>query len=228
MFLSILFSSLLGLSPGGPSDSIPFSQPVSGGGMLLGAQVSLIDPQAFKLGFGPAVGYYRFRDINDRLTFQIEFQAKLVSGYHISALFEDNVVNPAGLSVSNASFNLRSLLFFEMPVLLKFRQNRTARHQYFAGFRPSMNALTSYPGGNTSISVSNNAFPSDFSQLSLRDAVRPFDLGIIAGWSYAFSRRLSFDVRYTQGLFDLTADNFFKSNANTFNTDLQVSLRASF
>ena len=177
---------------------------------------------------GPSVGYYRFRDINNRLTFQIEFQAKLVSGYHISASFEDNVVNPAGLSVSNAAFNLRSLLFFEMPVLFKLRQNRTARHQYFTGLRPSLNAVTSYHGGNSGTSVTNGAFPSDFSQLSLRDAVRPFDLGIIAGWSYAFTRRLSLDVRYTQGIFDLTADNFFKSNANTFNADLQVSLRANF
>ena len=195
-----------------PSDSIPFRAPASGHGFLLGSQLSIVDQSSFQTAFGPLAGYYRFKDLNDHLTLQVEFQAKIVSGYHLSANFEDNVVNPNGLSVSRNEFYLRSLFFLEMPVLVKIRRNPGARFDFFAGIRPSLNAITNHQQGSNSVNVSNGEYPNDLSNLSMRAAISRFDLGLIGGFSYAFSPHLSLDLRYTHGLVDLTADNFFKSN----------------
>lgn len=228
MLLSIFVVGLLSQCPQSPADSLVPLPPSSGTGLILGAQLSIVDQESFRLGFGPVAGFYHFEAINDHLAIQFELQGKLISGYNASTYFEDNTLNPLGLSTSSAEFHLRSMLFLEMPVLLKIHQNRQARHGFFVGARPSINAITSHQGGNVGISVSNGAFPNDLSTLSMREAVRRFDLGLVGGWSYAFTRRLSLDVRYTQGLFDLTADNFFKHDSNTLNSDLQISIRANF
>jgi hypothetical protein len=228
MLLSILLSGLLSQSPQNPPDSLVPLPPRSGTGVLLGAQLSIVDQEAFQLGFGPALGFYHFESLNDRLAIQFEIQWKLVSGYKASTYFEDNALTPLGLGRSNADFHLRSMMFFEMPVLLKMRSGRSSRHSFFAGFRPSMNAITNSQQGSAGSFIQNGAIPTDYSELSMRKAVRQFDLGLVGGWSYDFTRHLSLDVRYTQGFIDLTADNFFKRSSNTLNSDVQVSLRANF
>jgi hypothetical protein len=140
--------------------------------------------------------------------------------------FADTVVQPVGISISQASFDVRSLVFWELPVLLQWRPHRDARHAWLAGVRPSLNHRS---GGQSSRSSSSiNGVATDLSGLNIRQGMRGFDMGLLVGWRYALTERLSLDVRYNQGLLDLTADNFFKNKTNTLNSDLQLTLRARF
>jgi hypothetical protein len=227
MLLPILLTGLLSQTPCSPPDSSAIPMKRSGGGITLGLQSSIVDPKPFQLGSGIVAGYYRYYKVNRQWSLQVEFQTKIATGYNIYTHFEDNVVNPQGLSTSRRTFYVRSLVLFEMPVVLQYRPQPASRQIFFGGLRPSINVTTKPVNGNNSISVSNGVFPSDFSALSVRKAVRRFDLGLTLGWSYAFSTHLSLDLRYTQGFVDLTADNFFKTKDNTLNSDFQVSFRTN-
>lgn len=227
MLLPLLFASLLNQTPCSAPDSLITPPKRSGGGIALGLQSSIVGPN-FQLGSGIVAGYYRHQKLNRKWNLQVEIQTKIATGYHIYTSFEDNVVNPQGLSTSRRSFYLRSLAFFELPILLQYRPEPGSRHQFFGGLRPSINVTTKPSDGNNSVSVANGVYPTDFSSLSLRKAVQQYDLGLTFGYCYAFSPRFGLDIRYTQGFVDLTADNFFKSTDNNLNSDLQISLRTNF
>lgn len=228
MLISILFTGLLSLSPLPPSDTSKFVVPQYGAGVILGAQVAIPNFQDGQTAFGPVAGFYLFHQMNIRCGIQLEFQVRQASGYKYSSAFEDYTVVPAGASKGYAEFHLRSLLFFEMPILLKLQALKNPRHQFITGIRPSFNRINSEKSGSWGYSVQNGILPHDFSGLSLQEAVTVFDVGFVAGWSYAFSNRIALDLRYTQGFTDLTADNFFKSKSNTLNSDFQCSLRCNF
>ncbi|MBK9336715.1 MAG: hypothetical protein IPM98_08995 [Lewinellaceae bacterium] len=201
-------------------------RPANGGGVLLGTSVSIVDHQDFRATVGPVAGFYYFEDLSDRWTFQVEFHWKIVSGYRLHAGFADTLVLPSGISTSQALFDVRSLVFWELPVLLQWRPHREARHAWLAGVRPSLNQRS---GGQSSwSSASTGGVDTDLSRLNIRQGWRGYDVGLLLGWQYALSERMSLDVRYNQGLFDLTADNFFKNKTNTLNSDLQLTLRARF
>ena len=227
MLLPLLFASLLNQTPCSPPDSLTTPPKPSGGGISLGIQSSIVDPN-FQLGSGVVAGYNRYQKLNRKWNLQVEFQAKIATGYQIYTAFEDNVVNPQGLSTSRRSFHLRSLVFFEMPILLQYRARPDSRHQFFGGLRPSVNVISKPTNGSNSITVANGVYPNDLNNLSLRKAVQQYDLGITLGYCYAFSPRFGLDIRYTHGFLDLTADNFFKSTDNNLNSDLQISLRTNF
>lgn len=198
----------------------------NGGGVLLGTSVSIVDHQDFRAAVGPVAGFYYFEDLTDQWTFQVEFHWKIVPGYRLQAGFADTLVLPNGISISQASFDVRSLVFWELPVLLQWRPHRDARHAWLAGVRPSLNHRS---GGQSSRSSSSiNGVATDLSGLNIRQGMRGYDMGLLVGWRYALTERLSLDVRYNQGLLDLTADNFFKNKTNTLNSDLQLTLRARF
>ena len=61
-----------------------------------------------------------------------------------------------------------------------------------------------------------------------RSGIRKMDMGALVGYEWLFSSRMSLDVRYVQGLFDLTADNWFKNESTLLNSDLQLSIRYFF
>lgn len=228
MLLTLIFAGLLGQPSSTPPSSLVPLPPKTGTGILLGAQTSMVNQEDFKLGFGPTMGFYHFRDLSERVTLQIELQGRLVSGYKETTYLQDNVLNPNGLSVSHAEFYLRSLFFVELPILLKFRKNQQAKHSWFVGCRPSINRITNHSEGSIGSTIANGAQPYDYSGLSMRKAVCPADIGLIGGWSYRFNSRLGLDIRYTQGFIDLTADNFFQNTTTALNSELQVSLRANF
>lgn len=228
MSLLLIFTSLLGQATLMPPDSSTITAPVHGSGLLIGVHTAVVEYAPFRVAPGPVAGYYWFHDLNDRVTLRMEFVGKAVGGYREQAVFSDAVITPEGVGRSLAIFNLRSLLFLEMPVLFQFRRDRTARHGFFAGLRPSANFVTGDNSGYLEFSTVGNVSPTDFRSLTLRRGVHEFDLSVVAGWNYALTRRLNLDVRYSQGLFDLTADNFFKNKSNTLNAGLQVSLRADF
>ena len=44
--------------------------------------------------------------------------------------------------------------------------------------------------------------------------------GLVLGYGYRLHQRWAVDVRYNQGLFDLTYDDFFKNTRTLLNSDL--------
>lgn len=223
-FLSAFFLQATPL----PLDSLPVSSRRRSGGALLGASIAVVDHSDVRLSRGPVAGFYYSEPLGNRWAFQIEFHWKQTNGYNLSAVFADTASNPTGIGTSIAAFNVRTLVYWEIPIMLCWRPQPDARHAFAAGVRPSRNVLT---GGQRYAQWSRNASDgavADLEQLNVRQGLRRSDLGILVGWNYALTDRLSLDARYTQGLYDLTADNFFKSKSNTLNSDLQVTLRARF
>ena len=229
MLFSALFSAFLLQAAPLPSDSllVPPPRRSGGGGALLGTSVAVVDHSAFRLSPGPVAGFYYFEHLSSRWTFQIEFHWKQANGYNLSAVFADTVSNPTGIGISRAVFDVRTLVYWEVPIMLQWQPGLGSRHAFAVGLRPSLNVLRG-DGASSGQYSFGFAEPADMSTLSVRQGLRRSDVGLLAGWSYALTDRLGLDVRYTQGLQDLTADNFFKSKSNTLNSDLQVTLRARF
>jgi len=231
MLLTALFSALLLQAAPLPPDSTTTTPPrrlSNGGGALLGTSIALVDHSPFRLSPGPVAGFYYFEHLSSRWSFQVEFHWKQANGYNLSAVFADTVLNPSGIGISRATFGVRTLVYWEVPIMLQWRPELGSRHAFAIGVRPSMNVLSRGQTGSSSQSSSGFVVTTDMSYLSARDGLRRSDVGFLVGWTYALTDRLGLDVRYTQGLQDLTADNFFKNKSNTLNSDLQATLRARF
>jgi hypothetical protein len=228
MLLSLLFSTFLATSPL-PPDSVALDFHRSGFGPILGVQLNIVDHNPFRLAPGPVLGCYWQQTLGKRSALQVELQGRVVSGYRLGVVYADTLVQPSGIGTSQGEINVRSAFFMEMPVLFRHHSGPKSRHAWLAGIRPSLNRLHGYQTNSRWSLESNGAPAPEWPQgLKVRQGFYQYELGLVLGWSYALSRRLSLDVRYNQGLVDLTADNFFKSDELTLNSGLQCTLRAKF
>ncbi|MBK9336711.1 MAG: PorT family protein [Lewinellaceae bacterium] len=183
-------------------------------GWIFGAGANTVDYNPFRLNMLPHFGHLLRYRLHPKTALQAELVLKPVSGYGWRAEFLDIV--PTGSAQVILENN--NLLFFEVPIVV---QHRYAPDQaWLVGLKPSWN-VSVFPYG--SFSVTNFNTPSR--NYTAHSGIRYFDLGLVLGWEWRFGRRWALDVRYNQGLFDLTIDNFYKSRDIHLNSDLQVSLR---
>jgi hypothetical protein len=181
---------------------------------IFGAGANTVDYNPLRLNVLPHFGYLLRYRLHPKTALQAELVLKPVSDYGWRAEFLDIV--PTGSSQVILENN--NLLFFEVPIVV---QHRYAPDQaWLVGLKPSWN-VSVFPYG--SFSVTNFNAPSR--NYTAHSGIRSFDLGLVLGWEWRISRRWALDVRYNQGLFDLTIDNFYKSRDIHLNSDLQVSLR---
>lgn len=192
-------------------------QPLSSRGWerawIFGALANTVGSRPFRLAVLPHFGHllrYRF---NPRSALQAELQLKFVSGYGLRAEFND--ILPGGSTQIILETN--NLLFVETPLV--WRHTYHPGKAWLLGVRPSWNVAL-FPRG--SVSVTNNG---PYRDVSAHSGIRSFDLGLVLGWEWQWGRRWALDVRYNQGLFDLSFDNFYKSSETHLNSDLQISLR---
>ncbi|HAD13536.1 MAG TPA: hypothetical protein DCF33_14005, partial [Saprospirales bacterium] len=61
-----------------------------------------------------------------------------------------------------------------------------------------------------------------------QSGIRYFDMGLVLGWEYRFHKHWALDLRYNQGLLDLTFDQFYRDQSTHLNSDVQLSLRYVF
>ncbi len=230
MILTILFSmqQLVGLAAPMPADSVAPVHRAAGIGVLAGAHLSIMDQQDFRTAPGPVLGLYFYRDLSTSTTIQIELHGKIVPKQNLKAEFIDTLVTPGGIGTSRVELLARTIRYLEIPVLVRLRRDRSAHWTFFTGIRPSWNHIKDVTGSSYSTTSHSGVTANDYKDLNIRQGIHRFGLGLTAGCAYALSRHLRLDLRYTQGLFDLTADNFFKNNSNTLNSDLQLTLRANF
>jgi hypothetical protein len=153
-------------------------------------------------------------------TLEAAVRLKGTTGYNEKTHFEFTA--PGGSQKIDLTFN--NVFFVETPLVYKKTFSTDKRHSWLAGVRPALvfpvfnwGSYSTFSSGNTDLSAGN--------VIQLHDGVRLFDLGITAGWQWRFNDRWALDVRYTQGLLDLTHDNFFNNTNTVLNSDFQFTLK---
>lgn len=186
-------------------------------GWLFGAGLNSVDYRPLRLKAAPHFGYFLRRRITPRTALQGELAFKFVAGYDWRAEFYDVV--PGGSN--QVILETERLLYVELPLLLQ--RSWAPGHSWLLGLKPAL-TLPIAPYGSFSI-VNSGAPRRDY---SMHEGFRYLDLGLVLGWEYRPGRRWAFDIRYNQGLFDLTKDNFYDQRETHLNSDIQVSLRYFF
>lgn len=228
MLLSICLATFLAAAPL-PPDSVVLDFHRSGFGSIVGVQSNIVHHNPFRMAPGPVLGCYWQQKLGKRSALQVELHGRVVSGYRLGVVYADTLVQPSGIGVGRGEINVRSAFFMEMPVLFRRHSGPKSRHAWLAGIRPSLNRLHGYQADNRWSLEGRGVPPPEWPRdIRVRQGFYRYDLGLVIGWSYALSRRLSLDLRYNQGLVDLTADNFFKSEEFTLNSGLQCTLRTKF
>lgn len=182
-------------------------------GWIFGLNANTVDYTPLRLSALPHLGYllhYRWRP---GISLQAEAVVKFVSGYRLHAEFLD--ILPGGSS--HIVLHQNNLLFLEIPLLVK--RAYAPGQAWQLGIKPALNWVIAPNGSTSGVNNAPGRYVSD------HDGLRRLDLGLVAGWEWRFGRYWALDVRYNQGLYDLTIDNFYKNRAIHLNADLQVSLR---
>lgn len=182
-------------------------------GWILGLNANTVDNNPLRMSVLPHFGYFTSYPLNTNTRVQADFVLKYVSGYQLSAKFMDII--PGGSST--VILNTNNVLYLEIPLVMK-REYRPD-YSWMLGLKPSGN-FKIFPGGEYS-SVNNS--PSRF--INSQAGFRSFDLGLVLGWEWRYHKYWALDIRYNQGLLDLTHDSFYRDNSTHLNSDLQVSLR---
>jgi hypothetical protein len=129
--------------------------------------------------------------------------------------------------------------WLELPLLAEWSP-RGGRHTLMAGVRGSLriasldriesitesSLLDQTSNNNISSSVSIRRSDREFNSAQAQ-LVTGLDAGVTFGYGFKFNRHWSANLRYTQGLRNLTNDPAF-ANARLFNSDLRLQLRYAF
>lgn len=192
-------------------------------GILLGGQVNIPNLQARQQGSGFHVGLLAASPLKERWYLQVEPQLKYSSWRSAPVSFKDYIATPTTYGFAYKTIQLKGMTNFELPILFKFVPRDHGRHAWLLGARAALIATRVQESAGSSIvgAVGLN----DFDDINYASVVRRQDLGISLGHEYALTPNLRFSVRYTQGIFDLTHDNFFKNSDTYTNSDVQMSLR---
>lgn len=188
-------------------------------GLILGLNANIVNYDALRLSVMPQVGYHISMPLTKRYRFQAECQLKYVTNYQEHTEFV-YIVPGNSLEIK---WDMNNLFFVELPLLLKKENPGVGGATWLTGLKPAFCAPV-FSGGAYSVSTS-SSLPAPQTDFDLRDGVRWIDLGVVLGMEWRFARQWALDVRYNQGLFDLTHDNFFKNTTTHLNTDVQFTLR---
>ena len=192
-------------------------------GIVGGGQLAYVPQNAYKKIGGSFTGGF---SMNYQLTSLWSIQADLLYRrvpYHLSARFEQNRLD-AGGNYERLSYAVRSndVLFFELPLLVK-RAFFNEHINLLGGLRPAFIHPMHTDGGGVASGVYTSSFPP-----SLRDGVRRFDLALTVGGELRIWRNLWIHARISQGLLDLTNDDFFQNTNADVTSDMHLSLRYYF
>lgn len=208
--------------PPNPVATPPRRLPKYQRGWILGANANMVRYSSGKMSTFVQAGYHVSRPLYKHFRLQAELQAKYVTNYGEKASFQ--YATPIGTSVS-IEWGMNNLLFVELPILLKKMSKTGGKTAWLLGLKPAYCAPV-FPRGAYSIFTSGSSNgPTPNVDLTLRQGVRPFDIGLVWGMEWRFSKRWAIDLRYSQGFLDMTHDNFFKNTATHLNSDIQFTFR---
>lgn len=190
-------------------------------GLLAGGRMALPDWPMEATSFGGLAGGFVQFDLTPHWSIRTELAAKLLNR-NLQRTDSDVLLDEFGASIKvDQSAQTNGLLFVEMPILAVLRRGRS---EFFAG--PKL-ALIQVRNDANSLAVTGSAF-TEINQYDIPDGVRRFDAGVTLGYGYQLLRHWGVDIRYNQGLLDLTHDNFFNNSQTLINSDLQLTMRYVF
>lgn len=190
-------------------------------GLLAGGRMALPDwPMASSSFGGLAGGFVQF-DLTPHWSIRTELAGKLLNR-NLQRTDSEVLYDGFGASLKvDQRTHTNGLLFVEMPILAVLHRGRS---EFFAG--PKL-ALIRVQNDANSLALTGSAF-TEINQYDITDGVRSFDAGLTVGYGYQFLRHWGVDVRYNQGVLDLTHDNFFNNSHTLINSDLQLTIRYVF
>lgn len=183
-------------------------------GWIFGANLNAVDYRPLRFSALPQLGYFWRYRLQPRTTFQGELVLKYVASYDWRAEFLDVV--PGGSA--QVILENKRVLYVEAPLVVQ--RAYAPGQSWQIGLKPAL-ILPIAPYGATS--TSNFGAPNR--NYSSHEGIRYLDMGLVLGWEYRLNPRWALDLRYNQGLFDLTVDNFYRQRETHLNSDIQVSLR---
>ncbi|MCC6412094.1 MAG: PorT family protein [Saprospiraceae bacterium] len=187
-------------------------------GWVFGGNLGFVDYQPFRLSLMPVVGYHVSLPVQKGFV-QTGVQVTGATGYNQKTEF---IYSAPGGSL-DIDVSLKNLMFIEVPLVYQRAFTGNKRQFWLAGIRTAVVVPVDNYVSNAGSTNSNDLFP--YANIDLYDGLRWFDLGLTVGWQWRFTDRWAMDVRYTQGLMDLTHDNFFNNTETTLNSDFQLTFR---
>lgn len=182
-------------------------------GILMGLNANAVAAKPYGLSVLPHAGYFVSYRIAPRSSLEVEVIAKYVAGYRMGG--HQLAPSSSGSLTDPPEAYDFDLFFLEFPVL--FKRHAGSGHAWLLGLKPGLN----FP--RFALSDTANLNELDTGPQSVRASIKRFDLGLTLGWEWQFARRWALDLRYNQGLTDLS-DNL--DNARHLNSGLQLSLKA--
>jgi hypothetical protein len=199
-------------------------------GFILGWHLTVTDYQAWRASTAPVAGLYLGYRLSDRWALQAEVQGRVVRNYDLSRRIITPSFDQQGVVYGvESSRDLRSYASLDLPLLAQYRLS--PRWSLAAGLRYSR-IIESEDGGHVSFLRESASF-SRADELGLQGAGRerslhPSDWGALLGASRHFAKGWSLHLRYTQGLRDLSPNQFYENDALHLNSDLHLSIRKNF
>ncbi len=212
---------------------VPWTKPYRGKriqvGLVGGVQLAYTPNGIFsKRTIAPTFGLSARYQLSPRWSLQADLLYRSVQ-YNLQASFSQDRVDVNGLySQWVYSTWSNDLEFFEMPLLAK-RTLLHGRVGLLGGLRPALVRSANTYSGTGGTYIGTNPYTSFASfQPTAQDGVRRFDLALALGADLRLSRKFWLDVRFNQGLLDLTHDDFFQNTNTDLSMDAQVTLRYYF
>ncbi|MEM1217433.1 MAG: hypothetical protein AAGH79_00900 [Bacteroidota bacterium] len=141
--------------------------------------------------------------------------------------FARNEATPLGYNSVVSQVTTKELAFIQINNYLFWRIK--PRHRLQSGISLArIRVLKETPNIHTSTVTALDEQMSTFLVKSNQPGIRDWDLGATLGYQFQCSEHWQIQLLYQQGLFDLTADNWFGDVQNDLRSNLQIQLRYDF
>ena len=174
--------------------------------------------------------FARYR-LSDKWALQLEPQYKFRSdangqGLNLEKNETDTLFFPTEVRLDQRGSKITRLHFIEVPLTALYRVH--PRVQLLGGgqlvyVRNEAQSASVQSAAQVTNDVAGLSYAEAAEQPS--PAILRWDVGLIFGVDYQITPSLSADLRYVQGLYDLTSDAFFLQEDDYLNSSLQLSIK---
>jgi len=178
-------------------------------------------------------GFARLR-LSDKWAVQAELQYKTRSeemgrGLGVNQLVNDTIYGAQLDSEASRYERIERIHFFELPISVMYKVSPRLRllgGGQLVYLRNQAQQAESFKSDDSSSEGAGIVNSSNFSRSQLvSPGLARLDAGLLAGLDYQVSPAFSVDLRYVQGLFDLTHDPYYLEKDDHLNSSLQLSIK---
>lgn len=151
-------------------------------------------------------------------------ERSFVSHNNLVATITDTVYWPNMVETYYRTDSIRHLHFFEVPLVAHYQLR--PRLSLFAGGQLTFTGNNAWEETNYKQDEFGNGGIGSFSSGGYNSpGIVKLSAGMILGGHYRFSQSFGIDLRYVQGLTDLTYDEYYGNTDNYLNSSLQLTLK---